>query len=141
MTDKGHDALIVFVDTFTKMVHFVPTTETCSSREYTEHFVNHVYKAHGVPLKIFSDRDPRFLSKFWVEVVRLLGAELAMSTAYHPQTDGQSERMNRVLEDRLRQSPVSLQFDSVSFRESKYIPFSTLGTHGDCRASANGLKV
>ena len=102
MTSKGHDAIIVFVDTFTKMVHFVPTTETCSSREYAEHFVAHVYKDHGMPLKIFSDRDPRFLSKFWVEVVRLLGAELAMSTAYHPQTDGQSERMNRVLEDMLR---------------------------------------
>lgn len=101
-TNKGNDAIIVFVDTFTKMVHFVPTIEKCTSVMYAGHFVNHVFRLHGCPTKIFSDRDPRFLSKFWIEVCNLIGATQAMSTAFHPQTDGQSERMNRVLEDMLR---------------------------------------
>jgi hypothetical protein len=101
-TKSGHDAIIVFVDKFSKMVHYAATTTTCTADEVAKIFFDTVVRLHGIPRSIVSDRDPRFTSKFWQELWKLCGTRLKMSTAYHPQTDGQTERSNRTLEDILR---------------------------------------
>ena len=102
MTKSGHDAIVVFVDKLSKMVHIVPTTTTVDAPQVAKLFMREVVRLHGVPESIVSDRDPRFTSTFWRELWKMLGTRLAMSTAYHPQSDGQTERANRTLEDMLR---------------------------------------
>lgn len=102
LTLRGHDAIFVVVDKLTKMVHIMPTTTSCSARVVAEMYRDHVFVHHGIPAKIISDRDTRFTGAFNAELTKMLGIQQAMSTAYHPQTDGQTERVNRVLEDMLR---------------------------------------
>ncbi|GJP69044.1 hypothetical protein CLOP_g25671, partial [Closterium sp. NIES-67] len=101
-TRDGHTAILVFVDRLTKMVHFVATTTYVSAEDTAKLFVAHVFRLHGLPRVLVSDRDPRFTSRFWHEVTRTLGTKLKMSSAFHPQTDGQTERTNRTLEQILR---------------------------------------
>ena len=101
-TRSGFTAILVVVDRLTKMVHFLPTVDTATAEETAALFRDRVFCLHGMPQSIVSDRDVKFTSAFWRELHRLLGITLNMSTAYHPQTDGQTERMNRVLEDMLR---------------------------------------
>ena len=101
-TSSGNDAIVVFVDKFSKMVHYVATTTTVTAEELANIFLNNVVKHHGIPKNLVSDRDPRFTSKFWQCLFKTLGTKLKMSTAYHPQTDGQTERANRTLEEMLR---------------------------------------
>ena len=98
----GHDAIVVFVDKLTKMVHYVPTTTNVTAPQLATIFVREVCRLHGVPDAILSDRDPRFTAHFWRALWKQLGTTLTMSTAYHPQTDGQTERANRTLEEMLR---------------------------------------
>jgi hypothetical protein len=102
VTKKGHDAIIVFVDKHSKMVHYAATTTKCTAENVARIFFDTVVRLHGIPKSIISDRDPRFTSKFWQQLWSLCGTQLKMSTAYHPQTDGQTERANRTLEDVLR---------------------------------------
>jgi hypothetical protein len=102
MTDSGHDTILVFVDHTTKMVHFVPTTKTCNAVEFATHFVDTVIRLHGVPERILSDRDERFVNEFMSEVTSQIGTRHNLSTSFHPQTGGQHERVNRVLEEMLR---------------------------------------
>jgi RNase H-like domain found in reverse transcriptase/Reverse transcriptase (RNA-dependent DNA polymerase)/Integrase zinc binding domain/Chromo (CHRromatin Organisation MOdifier) domain/gag-polyprotein putative aspartyl protease len=101
-TKKGHDAIVVFVDKLSKYNYYEPTTTNVTAPELAEIFFRTVVRRHGVPESIVSDRDPRFTSMFWQCLWKKLGTKLAMSTAYHPQTDGQTERANRTLEDMLR---------------------------------------
>jgi hypothetical protein len=101
-TKAGFDAIVVFVDTFSKMVHFVPTNTTATAPDTARIFFDHVFKLHGLPKSIVSDRDAKFTSRFWQTLFHTMGTKLAMSTAFHPQTDGQTERANRTLEDMLR---------------------------------------
>jgi hypothetical protein len=101
-TSSGNDAIVVLVDKFSKMVHYVATTTTVTAEKLAEIFLNNVVKYHGIPKNLVSDRDPRFTSKFWQCLFKALGTKLKMSTAYHPQTDGQTERANRTLEEMLR---------------------------------------
>jgi hypothetical protein len=101
-TTSGNDAIIVFVDKFSKMVHYAATTTICTAVDVARIFFDTVVKLHGVPKHIISDRDPRFTSKFWKQLWNLMGTEFKMSTSHHPQTDGQTERSNRTLEDILR---------------------------------------
>lgn len=101
-TKSGHDAILVFVDRLTKMVHFAQTTVQCTAADTAKLFIHHVVRLHGVPLSIVSDIDSRFTSRFWQASVPFLGTKLSMSTAFHPQTDGQTERVNKVLEDTIR---------------------------------------
>jgi hypothetical protein len=96
-TSSGHDAIVVFVDKLTKMVHFVPTTTEVSAPELAQVFMREVTRLHGVPKSVVSDRDPRVTSNFWKSLWKLMGTKLAMSIAFHPQTDGQTERANRTL--------------------------------------------
>ncbi|KAJ9516381.1 hypothetical protein QJQ45_011054 [Haematococcus lacustris] len=102
VTTSGHDAIVVFVDKLTKMIHAIPTTTSITASTLARIFFDHVFRLHGLPKVIVSDRDPRFTSTFWQELFKLTGTHLNMSTANHPQTDGQTERANRTLEDMLR---------------------------------------
>ena len=101
-TARHHDAVFTFVDKMTKYVHVIPTTSTIDAEGAARLYVNNVFTLHGLSKSIVSDRDPRFTSAFFKEVFATLGVKLRMSTANHPQTDGQTERMNRVVKDTLR---------------------------------------
>jgi Reverse transcriptase (RNA-dependent DNA polymerase)/RNase H-like domain found in reverse transcriptase/Integrase zinc binding domain/Chromo (CHRromatin Organisation MOdifier) domain/Retroviral aspartyl protease len=102
MTQSGYDCIVVFVDKLTKMVHYAPTTTTIDAPGVMDLFIQQVVRAHGLPRTIISDRDARFTSRYWRQIFAKLGTNLAMSTAFHPQSDGQTERANRTLEDMLR---------------------------------------
>jgi hypothetical protein len=112
-TVQGHTAIMVMVDRMSKMVHLAPCTDTVTAVEAAGLFVHHVVRLHGLPLDIVSDRDPRFTSSFWKEICSLMEVRQSMSTAFHPQSDGQTERMNRVLEDMIRHyvSPTQTDWD------------------------------
>ncbi|GJP71174.1 hypothetical protein CLOP_g2020 [Closterium sp. NIES-67] len=101
-TTSGHDAILVVIDKFYKMGHFIPTHTTARTEETAQLFVRYIISQHGIPTKLISDRDPKFTSKFWKELMSLLGTKLAMSSAYHQQTDGQTERLNQIVEQLLR---------------------------------------
>ncbi len=101
-TQAGYDAILVVVDRLTKMCHFIPTHTSVDAHGTAELFREYIFKAHGVPESIVSDRDTRFTGKFMTDLCKILGIQQKMSSAYHPQTDGQTERMNKVLEDMLR---------------------------------------
>ena len=101
-TEGGYDAVLVLVDRLTKMVHLAPTVTTCTAEHTARLFFDNVVRLHGVPRNVVSDRDAKFTSKFWGSLSELLGMKVNMSTAYHPQSDGQTERMNRTLGDMLR---------------------------------------
>lgn len=102
ITDTGKNAILVFCDKLTKMAHFVPCKTTCDSVEASELFLEHVYKLHGLPEVMVHDRGTQFHSQFWTHFYKECGVKQATSSAYHPETDGQTERINRVLEDYLR---------------------------------------
>ncbi len=87
-TDDGYDVIMIVVDRATKMVHLVPTTENAISSDVANLFVKNIWRLHGVPRSITSDRDPRFVSLFWRTLMNTLGTKLRMSTAFHPQIDG-----------------------------------------------------
>lgn len=101
-TKSGHDCIVVFVDKLSKLAHYVATTTNVTAPQTAKLFFENVVRHHGMPESIVSDRDARFTSIFWQELWKKLGTRLSMSTAYHPQTDGQTERQNRTLEDMLR---------------------------------------
>jgi hypothetical protein len=101
-TPRDHDSVLVVVDRLSKMAHFVPCKKTLSSQELAVIFAREVIRLHGFPTSIVTDRDVRFTSMFWRDLCKCFGTKLGMSTAFHPQTDGQTERMNRYLEELLR---------------------------------------
>ena len=92
----------VIVDRLTKSAHFVPGKSTYTASKWAELYLTEIVRLHGVPVSIVSDRDARFTSKFWKGLQTAMGTRLDFSTAFHPQTDGQTERLNQVLEDMLR---------------------------------------
>ncbi|GJW25740.1 putative reverse transcriptase domain-containing protein [Tanacetum coccineum] len=101
-TSNGHDTIWVIVDRLTKSTHFIPTRETDSMETLTRLYIKEIVSRHGVPISIISDRDSHFTSRFWQSLQSALGTQLDMSTTYHPETDGQSERTIQTLEDMLR---------------------------------------
>jgi hypothetical protein len=101
-TDVGHNGVLVFVDRLSKMVHLAPVSDTHTGFDCAKLFVDVVFRLHGLPDSIVSDRDPRFTGDFWDGLFQILGTKLDMSTTDHPETDGQTERANRVVEDILR---------------------------------------
>ncbi|GJX47545.1 putative nucleotidyltransferase, ribonuclease H [Tanacetum coccineum] len=101
-SSSGHDAIWVIVDRLTKSAHFLAIREDYSMEKLARLYIDEIVARHGVPTSIISDRDGRFTSRFWQTMQKALGTRLDMSTAYHPQTDGQSERTIQTLEDMLR---------------------------------------
>ncbi|GKB55015.1 reverse transcriptase domain-containing protein [Tanacetum coccineum] len=99
---SGHDTIWVIVDRLTKSAHFLAIREDYSTEKLAKIYIDEIVARHGVPVSIISDRDGRFTSRCWQTVQKALGTRLDMSTAYHPQTDGQSERTIQTLEDMLR---------------------------------------
>ncbi|GJU02614.1 putative reverse transcriptase domain-containing protein [Tanacetum coccineum] len=96
-----HDTIWVIVDRLTKSAHFIPTRETESMDTLTRFYIKEIISRHGVPISIISDHDSHFTSKFWQSLQNALGTQLDMSTAYHPETDGKSERAIQTIEDML----------------------------------------
>ncbi|KAJ9539243.1 hypothetical protein OSB04_031976 [Centaurea solstitialis] len=101
-TKKGHDSIWVIVDRLTKSAHFLPIRETYSIDRLAQLYVDEIVMRHGVPISIISDRDSRFTSRFWQSLQAALGTSVDLSTAYHPQTNGQTERTIQTLEVMLR---------------------------------------
>ena len=123
----GFDCILVVVDRLTKMAHFLPTVTEVTAQGTANLFFSNIFRHHGLPKSLVTDRDSRFTSNFWRALFKACGTELAMSTAYHPQTDGQTERMNRTLEDALRAYVAPQQTDwprhliaiEVAYNDSK----------------------
>ena len=99
---EGYNFIWVVIDRMTSMVHLVALKTSATAVEVAEKYLKEIVRLHGVASSVVSDRDPRFTSAFWTEVHRLLGTKLMMSTSFHPQTDGATERANRVINSVLR---------------------------------------
>jgi hypothetical protein len=145
LTARGYDAVVTFTDKFSKMVHLIPLKFNQSGApQVARIFVDQIWRLHGAPLEILSDRDTRFTSSFWQEVYRLIGVKVKMTTAYRPQGDGQSENTNRTMEQILRaytnnrQTDWDLHLAACEFavndavhQGTKHSPFSLVyGSHG-----------
>jgi hypothetical protein len=139
-TKSFHDTILVVVDKLTKMIHLVPTNQAVTAQQTAKLVLREVVRLHGVPSSIISDRDPRFTSGFWKALWQQLNTQLRMSTAYHPQTDGQTERANRVVEDMLRAfvnlhrddwdeylTTVEMAYNSSPHTSTGYTPFELNG--------------
>ena len=97
-----YDSIWVIVDRLTKFAHFIPVMVTYNAEKLVKLYISEVVRLHGVPLSIISDRGTQFASMFWKILHAESGTRLDLSNAFHPQIDGQSERMIQVLEDMLR---------------------------------------
>jgi transposase InsO family protein len=98
----GHDAAFVVVDRLSKQAVSIPCFKTTTAKDMAMLYINHIYRWRGVPDSIVSDRGPQFISDFWNEFCRILDVKIKLSTAFHPQTDGQTEIMNQYINQRLR---------------------------------------
>jgi hypothetical protein len=101
-TPRGHTAILVFVDRLSKYVHCVPTAHKLIALGFAHLFVTHIFANHSMPRYVISDRGAQWNNHFWKHLARALGVKHHMSTAYHPQTDGQTERTNKTIEEVLR---------------------------------------
>jgi hypothetical protein len=101
-TGNRYDSIFVVVDRLTKYTHFIPYNEDFTVQSLAIIFVDRIVRYHGIPKVIISDRDKLFTSAFWKTLIATLGIKLKLSTAFHPTTDGQTERMNQTLEVYLR---------------------------------------
>ncbi|GJW32810.1 hypothetical protein Tco_0052842 [Tanacetum coccineum] len=117
-TAAGYDSIWVIVDRLTKSAHFLPMKETDSTEKLTRLYMKEIVARHGIPVSIISDRDSHFTSRVWKSLNEALGTQLNLSTAYHPQTDGQSERTIQTLEDMLRACVID--FGNVAPFEALY---------------------
>jgi hypothetical protein len=100
-SSHGNDSIWVIVDRLTKVAHFIPIKTTYKGSQLADLYLSRIVSLHGVPKTIVSDRCTQFTSIFWKQLHQALGTKLAFSTAYHPRTDGQTERVNQILEDML----------------------------------------
>jgi hypothetical protein len=138
-TQSGYDSIWIIVDRLTKVAHFIPIKTTYSGPQLAELYMSWIVCLHGVPKKIMSDRGTQFTLRFWERLHEALDTQLRFSFAYHPQTDGQTERVNQILEDMLRACALqygrswdkSLSYAEFSYNNSyqeslKMAPFETL---------------
>jgi hypothetical protein len=109
LTARNKDSIWVIVDRLTKTAHFIVVHTTYSVQQYAEFYMDHIVRLHGIPKTIVSDRGTQFVDRFWEPLHECLGTKLIRSSSYHPQTNGQTERINQILEDMLRAS--ILHFD------------------------------
>ncbi|GMF29260.1 unnamed protein product [Phytophthora fragariaefolia] len=126
---KQRTGIVAFFDRFSKMVHLATVPAEVAAKQAARLIADMVFRHHGMPIDIVSDRDPRFTSRFWQEVFELFGTQLSMSTAVHPQIDRQTERVNRVLVDALKSY-------ARSFRHwSDCLPMAELAINNTVHAS------
>jgi transposase InsO family protein len=138
-TQSGYDSIWVIGNRLTKVAHFIPVKTTYSRPQLVELYMSRIVCLHRVPKKIVSDRGTQFTSKFWKRLHETLDTQLRFSYVYHPQTDGQTERVNQILEDMLRacalqyrrswdESLSYVEFSyNISYQESlKMVPFEML---------------
>jgi transposase InsO family protein len=109
LTTRKKDSIWVVVDRLTKTAHFIAVHTTYSVHQYAELYKDQIVRLHGIPKTIISHRGTQFVAHFWEQLHECLGTKLIRSSSYHPQTDGQTERINQILEDMLRAS--ILHFD------------------------------
>ncbi|KAL4016712.1 hypothetical protein IC575_024369 [Cucumis melo] len=107
-TLRGFAVIWVVVDRLTKSAHFVPGKSTYTASKWAQLYMYEIVRLHGVPVSIVSDRDARFTSKFWKGLQTAMGTRLDFSTAFHPHTDGQTKRLNQVLEDMFFQATIGM---------------------------------
>jgi hypothetical protein len=122
-TQAGYDSIWVIVDRLTKVAHFVPVKTTYSSAKLAELYMSRIVCLHGVPKKIMLNRGSEFMSKFWEKLHESVDTKLNFSSAYHPQTEGQTKRTNQILEDMLRACALKYgkSWDkSLPYAESSY---------------------
>ena len=99
---NGYDAIWVVVDRLTKMAHFIPCRKDMDTKQFIQLFLRTVFKHHGLPRDIVTDRGSVFTSDLWKEMTKGMEIRRKLSTAFHPQTDGQTERVNAIMEQLLR---------------------------------------
>jgi hypothetical protein len=121
-TRKGNDSIWVIVDRLTKVAHFIPVKTTFETHKLVELYIDNILELHGASKSIVSDRGPQFTAKFWRSLHKAMGTDLHYSSAFHPQTDGQTERVNQVLEDLLR--ACVLTYGSDWEKSLPYVEFS-----------------
>ena len=126
----GNDAIWVITDSLTKVAHFIPVKTTYSTQRLARLYLSRIVCLHGVPKIIVSDRGTQFVSRFWEHLQQALGTQLAFSTAYHPQTGGQTERVNQILEDMLRACVLTY---GVSWEDS--LPYAEFSYNNSYQAS------
>lgn len=93
----GESVILTMVDRFSNYCHFIPFAHPYTAKSVAQDFFADIDRLHGVPQSMVSDRDPVFTSTFWRELMRLIGAKLHMTSAFHPQSDGQTESANRII--------------------------------------------
>jgi IS30 family transposase len=127
----GYDSIWVIVDRLTKVAHFIPVKTTYSGAKLAELCMSRIVCLHGVPKKIVSDRGSQFTSKFWEKLHESMDTKLNFSSAYHPQTDGQTERTNQILVDMLRAC-------ALKYRKSwdKSLPYAEFSYNNSYQASS-----
>ena len=148
-TVKGYDSIWVIVDRLTKVVRFIRVRTEYHPHQYVELYFEHIVRQYGVPHNIISDRGPEFTTRFWECLHEQIGTHLVQSSAYHPQTAGQTECVNQILEDMLRACALSSKGSWVkwlplakfsynnSYQESiKMAPFEALYGR-KCRTTLN----
>ncbi|KAI2661364.1 Transposon Tf2-8 polyprotein [Labeo rohita] len=129
---QGNMVVLTVVDRFSKAAHFIPLPKLPSAKETAVTVVDHVFRLHGLPTDVVSDRGPQFVSKFWQEFCKLLGATVSLSSGFHPQTNGQTEKANQDLERTLRcmvtrnPSSWSQQLSMVEYAHNS-LPVSSTG--------------
>lgn len=128
---RSFDSVLVVVDRFTKMAHFIPCKESCTSAELANLVFAHVFKLHGLPDSIVSDRGPQFVSKFWKHLLQHLQIERNLSSARHPESDGQTERVNQILEQYLR-----CFVDSMQTNWSSLLPMAEFAYNNSFHSSS-----
>src|SRR5664279_264785 len=129
-SQKGNNAIWVVIDRLSKVAHFLPVRDDIRASQLADLYVSRIVHLHGVPLRIISDRGSLFVSKFWQSFQNAMGTRLSFSTAYHPQTDGQTERVNQILEDMLRACVISFGKDW-----EKYLPFAEFAYNNSYQSS------
>ena len=133
ITKNGFDSIWVVVDYLSKRAHLIPTRTNVNAKEVAKLYIENIFKLHGVPDVIVSDRDSKFISSFWKSFHSIMGTKLALSTANHAQTDGQTERINRTLEQILR-----LYVNSSHDDWDSILPFAEFA-YNDTVSAATGL--
>jgi hypothetical protein len=122
-TQKGHDSIWVIVDRLTKVAHFILVKATYETHKLAELYIDNILKLHGAPRRIVSDRGPQFTAKFWRSLHSAMGTNLTYSSSFHPQIDGQIERVNQILKNLLRAYMLTYGSDwekSLSYEEFSY---------------------